>query len=267
MKERDGETGAFELYRALFERWDPMFFNTVDPTRGKRTEWILRALRACPPGPLTVLDLGCGPGTLTARVLESLPNSRVVAVDTDPVLLRVGAKALHRFHHRTEWVLADLREEDWTLLLPRGRFGAAVSSLALHWLEAVEVRSLYESLHSVLRPGGLVVNADFLPSGRPSGSPKTAQKTRMPANRRSRIRAFKAEWRTWWEAVENEPSMHEALEERQVRLPGKLPPRRTTGPRTPVSLEANLRAMRDAGFRASTARWHDRGFHVLIGRR
>lgn len=33
------------------------------------------------------LDLACGPGALTARVLRRFPDAEVTGVDTDPLLL------------------------------------------------------------------------------------------------------------------------------------------------------------------------------------
>src|SRR6202161_4342386 len=41
------------------------------------------------PDPL-VLDLGCGPGSLSVRLLARLPEATVVAVDADPVTLALG---------------------------------------------------------------------------------------------------------------------------------------------------------------------------------
>jgi len=40
-----------------------------------------------------VLDLGCGPGSLAVRLLDRMPAARVVAVDTDPLLLALGRGA------------------------------------------------------------------------------------------------------------------------------------------------------------------------------
>src|SRR5208282_828085 len=166
----DREAGGNQLAGArlcesLYERWDPMFFETVDPTRMRRMDEILKVLKNRFRGPIKVLELGSGPGTLTERVLRRFPKSRVVAVDSDPVLLRVGTEALNRFRRRTTWVLADLRERDWSSNLPEHRFDVAVSSLTLHWLEEGEVRILYRDLRAWLRPGGMIVNGDFMPSG------------------------------------------------------------------------------------------------------
>jgi SAM-dependent methyltransferase len=244
-----------------------MFLETVDPTRTRRVAAIHHALAEHLRGSPRILDLGSGPGPLTGGILTRFPNSQVVAVDTDPVLLRVGADALHRFRRRTSWILADLREKGWTAQLPAGPIDAAVSSLALHWLEESELRALYRELRPLLRPGGVLIDGDFLPSGRPRAAPKAGEDGSRPRGSPARVRAFKARWARWWLALEKDPAMRRVLRERQIRMPGKLPPQRTTGPKTPVSLEAHRRALRDAGFRRSTVSWQDGGFCVLIGSR
>ena len=38
-----------------------------------------------------MLDLGCGTGSVTLRLLSRLPSARVVALDVDPVLLTIAA--------------------------------------------------------------------------------------------------------------------------------------------------------------------------------
>ena len=40
-----------------------------------------------------MLDLGCGPGSLAVRLLDRMPAARVVAIDTDPLLLALGRAA------------------------------------------------------------------------------------------------------------------------------------------------------------------------------
>ena len=242
-----------------------MFFETVDPTRERRMEEILQVLRARFRRPFTAIDLGSGPGALTARVLRRFPRARVVSVDTDPVLLRVGAEALRRYRRRTAWVLADLRERSWPSKLPVRRFDAVVSSLALHWLKEDEIRVLYRRLRPLLRTGGLLVNGDFLPSIQHKGSGAAAEHHRESERGRAGVLSFKAEWEKWWGALLEEPSMRDALTERRARMPGKIPPRRTTGPRIPAPVEAHERALRDAGFRESRVEWQERGFRVLIG--
>lgn len=272
MKKREPDGSRISTTRLcewLLNEWDPMFSGTVDPTRTRRVEGILGALSAHYHGPFRILDLGSGPGPLTLRMLRRFPKCRVVAVDTDPVLLRVGEVALRRFEGRTTWVLADLREKHWSSRLPAQRFDVAVSSLALHWLEENEIRGVYRDLQRLLRPGGMIVNGDYIPSRQPMTQPRVpeeaAERLREVNRGRTDRRAFKSEWEKWWGALQEDPSMRDVLRERQVRMPGKIPPRRTTGPKIPVSLQAHEMALRDAGFRESGVTWRDGEFRVLIG--
>ena len=262
------ESGARtdRLCERLLQKWDPMFSESVDPTRGHRTDAILEGLGARFQGRFQVLDLGTG-RSIAARMLERFPKCRVVALDTDPVLLRVGEGALRAFKGRTTWILADLRERDWTSQLPAGSFDAVVSSLALHWLEEREIREVYRGVRALLRPGGLFINADFLPSGQPKSGPG-APMGAVDASKGTRtgptgIRRFKQEWEKWWDAVRGDPSLRVALRERQRRIPGAIPPRRTTGPKSPVPFEAHEEALRSAGFREVIVLWRENGFRAL----
>jgi SAM-dependent methyltransferase len=153
-------------FRPLVQKWDSMFLTTVDPTRLRRMEAILGALGGRLQAPFRVFDLGTGPGPLADRLLQRFKGSRLVGVDSDPVLLRVSELAMSRYGKRVTWVLADLRSDEWA----SESFDAAVSSLTLHWLEEAEIRRLYRALGRLLRPGGIVVNGDFVPSQRTRAS-------------------------------------------------------------------------------------------------
>lgn len=256
-------------FEELLSRWDSMFLQTVDPTRSDRIEAILDVLGTHVRVPLRVLYMGTGPGPLAGRILRRFKGSQIVAVDSDPVLLRVGEQALWRYGSRITWILADLREKDWSYGLTDGSFDAAVSSLALHWLEEREIRSLYRDLRRLLRPQGLLVNGDFLPIRQTGGDTRGGgtKVARVPRSEKgdARVRAFKPKWEKWWRSLEKESSMSPAFSERCIWMPGTIPPRKTSGPRTPVTLESHERALRNAGFSTTTVTWERRSFHVLVG--
>src|SRR3984957_21138963 len=65
-----------EVYMADREERFPALIDAVEAGAGR-------------PDPL-VLDLGCGPGSLSVRLLARLPEANVVAVDADPVTLSLG---------------------------------------------------------------------------------------------------------------------------------------------------------------------------------
>lgn len=255
----------------LLRYWDPMFTKTIDPSRPRRTAAILGAFPDPPHGSLQVLEIGSGPGPLTKRILDHSPRTRVVAVDTDPVLLRVGEVALRRCSGRVGWILADVRAQKWTSALPSRRFDVAVSSMTLHWLEGKEIRSVYRTLHMLLRPGGCVVEGDFLPARGPlrTGPARDGRASRPTGTKKGvdRLPAFKAAWRAWWDAAATDPVIRASLVQRYSRLPGPMPPRRSSGPKTPKTVEFHLHALRDAGFHAPTVVWQEGGFRVLTAER
>jgi tRNA (cmo5U34)-methyltransferase len=105
-------------------------------------------------GPLTrVLDLGAGTGLMSEAVLRRHPGAETVLLDGSSEMLDRAAIRLPDSRR----IVGDLRDA-----LPAGPFDAVVSSLAIHHLEHPEQRDLYQRIPSVLRPGGVFVNAEHI---------------------------------------------------------------------------------------------------------
>jgi tRNA (cmo5U34)-methyltransferase len=100
-----------------------------------------------------VLDLGAGTGLMAEAVLSSYPDAELVLLDGSAAMLEQAAVRLPGATR----VVADFREE-----LPAGPFDAVVSSLAIHHLEHPDQQALYTRISSVLRPGGVFVNAEHI---------------------------------------------------------------------------------------------------------
>ncbi len=103
MRSQDAEKTDFDsthFWGRRLEEWDSMFSEIVDPTRVGRMDAIIDALSSHSLGPSRILEIGSGPGPLASRVLTRFSSCRVVAVDTDPVLIEVGRRALARFGAR-----------------------------------------------------------------------------------------------------------------------------------------------------------------------
>lgn len=110
--------------------------------------------------PARVLDLGCGPGSLTRRVLARFPRAQVVALDIDPLLLHLAAGAFAT-DARVEIVRRNLDDPDWAAGLTPG-FDAVVTTTALHWLSPAALERVYRGAAELLRPGGVFANADWM---------------------------------------------------------------------------------------------------------
>lgn len=209
-------------------------------------------LEAVLPPRFRALDLGCGPGSLAARLLRRFPKATVVAVDFDPVVLRIGREALGDQGGRLSWVEADLAEASWARGLPERRYDAALSTTALHWLAPRSVERLYRDLHLRLRPGGLFLNGDYLPWG------ASARRLHRLANRVRSVRfsgvSLQGEWagwNRWWKHVGRLPELRRELAVRGSRFSGSHPHHRE------VDAEFHLRALRRAGFREAEVVWQD----------
>ncbi|WUO34802.1 class I SAM-dependent methyltransferase [Streptomyces sp. NBC_00286] len=109
-----------------------------------------------------VADLGCGPGSLAARLAVTHPHWEVVGVDADPLLLALGRASYGSTIRLVETVIGT---DGWIEALELSRpLDAVVSSTALHYLPEKSLLEVYGQLHQLLRPGGVLVNADhFLP--------------------------------------------------------------------------------------------------------
>lgn len=65
------------------------------------------------PASFVAVDLACGPGSISQRLLARLPHAPVYAVDVDPVMIALGRGALGHLDGRLHWVEADLASPDW----------------------------------------------------------------------------------------------------------------------------------------------------------
>ncbi len=131
------------------------------PARAERAAMIFEVIEHARGTNPRVLDLGCGPGSLTRMLLDRLPDAAVVAIDYDPVLLSLGQWALGDAAGRVSWIDADLRREEWTTQLS-GQFDAIMSTTALHWLAPGPLTVLFRSGYDLLAPGGVFINGDHI---------------------------------------------------------------------------------------------------------
>jgi SAM-dependent methyltransferase len=126
-------------------------------------EDVLRRLLARHDRPIgRFLDIGCGAGAMSELVLGSLPGSEGVLVDfSEPMLKRAGAQLAG---HAGRWraLSADLNDVNWRHALPAGRYDAIVSGLAIHHLPPERKRPLFAELLTLLEPGGIFLNMDYV---------------------------------------------------------------------------------------------------------
>jgi trans-aconitate 2-methyltransferase len=95
----------------------------------------------------SIVDLGCGPGSLTQTLIERWPDARVIGVDSSPEML---AKATPlSIPGRLDFVEADIGT--WSSEEP---VDLIVSNAALHWVS--DHGRLLSRLAKILKPGGVL---------------------------------------------------------------------------------------------------------------
>jgi len=241
--------------------------------------------------PATVLDLACGPGALTDRVLTELPAARCVAVDYDPMLLRIATAALADHGDRADvrdldlvavdydpMLLriataaladhgdrADVRDldlvaDDWADRLGVDTVDAVVSSTALHWLSPAQLLAVYTAAARLLRPGGILLNADHLRFGPEQPTLATLAQRHDEQTQQAGFAAGALRYDAWHTEAARTPALAALTDERQRRFADR--PQQPAAP-----LQFHLAALRTAGFAEVGTIWQYLDDHVVFGRR
>jgi len=132
------------MYRGPRE-WDA---ETYDAISDPQFEWGMEVLERLElRGDEHALDAGCGSGRVSERLLERLPDGRLLAVDASAAMV---AKARERLGDRASYLVADLAE-----LEVDEPVDLVFSTATFHWI--LDHDRLFARLREALRPGGRLV--------------------------------------------------------------------------------------------------------------
>jgi len=186
--------------------WDA---DTYDAVSDPQFEWGTEVLgRLELRGDESALDAGCGSGKVTEKLLDRLPDGKLLAVDGSEAMI---AKAKERLGDRADYLVADLAE-----LEVDEPVDLIFSTATFHWI--ADHDRLFARLHGALSPGGRLVaqcggkgnvaeHAQVIAAvaARPEFAPHLTQMTGMwnfaaPEETEGRLRAAGfAEARCWLE--------------------------------------------------------------------
>ncbi|WP_435058822.1 class I SAM-dependent methyltransferase [Streptomyces sp. bgisy060] len=177
------------------------------PDREERFRVMLDMVEALVGPKPRVLDLACGTGSITDRLLKRFPEATSTGVDLDPALLAI-AEGSFAGDQRVTFVAADLKDPTWTARLPHGSYDAVLTATALHWLHGEPLTALYGQLAGLVREGGVFMNADRMIDGT---TPRINAAER--AHRHARMDREKAagvlDWADWWALAAEDPVLAE----------------------------------------------------------
>jgi tRNA (cmo5U34)-methyltransferase len=128
-------------------------------------ELVVQAAAALKPDATTVLDIGCGAGNYTLKLLGQLPHLNATLNDlSQPMLDRAVERVTAATSGEVRAIQADVRE----LELGEEQFDFILAAAVLHHLrEDAEWKGVFSKFYKALKPGGSVWIVDLVEHSSP----------------------------------------------------------------------------------------------------
>lgn len=112
-----------------------------------------------------VLDVGCGAGNYTLKLLERLPNLNATLIDLSRPMLE---RAEQRIRTVSSGGITPLQGDVRELDLGAGRFDVILAAAVLHHLRSdAEWHAVFSKFHTALKPGGSFWISDIIQHSTP----------------------------------------------------------------------------------------------------
>lgn len=127
---------------------------------------VAEAAAATTPAARTLLDIGCGAGNYSLKLLERLPSLEVTLVDLSrPMLDRARERVGQATHGQVATIQSDIRE----ITVPEQSIDIVLAAAVLHHLRTdQEWRDVFAMLYRAIRPGGSFWIFDLIESSIPA---------------------------------------------------------------------------------------------------
>ncbi|MFN3149663.1 class I SAM-dependent methyltransferase [Bremerella sp.] len=127
---------------------------------------ITRVAAVHRPDAKSVLDIGCGAGNYTVKLLERIPGMVSTLIDlSQPMLDRARQRVSSGGAKETATVQGDIREVE----LPKETFDVVMAAAVLHHLRSdAEWNHVFQKIFQVMRPGGIFLVSDLVTSDLPA---------------------------------------------------------------------------------------------------
>jgi tRNA (cmo5U34)-methyltransferase len=118
------------------------------------------ALRRIVPGAQAMLDLGCGAGNWTVKLLSKLPDLTCTLLDLSPAMLE---RARSRVEILSKKPVTAIEGDFRSIILEAGFFDIVTAGATLHHLRDIEEwRALFTKVYTALRKGGVFLISDLV---------------------------------------------------------------------------------------------------------
>lgn len=123
-------------------------------------ELVTQTAAATNPRATQILDVGCGAGNYTIKMLQSLPDLDVTLVDlSQPMLERASERVAAVSSGSIQGLQGDIRN----LEFPPAQFDIILASAVLHHLRgADDWQAVFSKFHRILKPGGSIWIVDLV---------------------------------------------------------------------------------------------------------
>lgn len=137
-----------------------------DPTRKQEMlDVTLRLLRELTLAGASLLEIGCGSGLFTQRLVASGHFGTLSATDGADAMLEIARSQIASSETPVTLEVLDFTQQDWSRQFLPTRFDAVTSSMALH--HAADKQQVFREVFNVLSPGGVFVFADHMAGSSP----------------------------------------------------------------------------------------------------
>lgn len=131
---------------------------TIDATLS--LELLTSAAKVIVPNATTILDLGCGAGNYTLKMLTKLPNLRCTLIDLSQNMLdRAQQRVAEVTSGKIDAIQSDIRDVD----LPENSFDIILAGAVLHHLrDDSDWELVFQKLYNSLKPAGCLMISDLI---------------------------------------------------------------------------------------------------------
>jgi len=107
--------------------WDPKTYQRYGDERSRPFYELVERVGAVAPG--LIVDLGCGPGNLTATLADRWPGASVQGIDSSPEMIRAASQLPYARSEKVTFAVVDA--SDWS---PPPGLDVLISNAVFQWV-------------------------------------------------------------------------------------------------------------------------------------